>query len=191
MNFKTLMTQARTYRRFKKESLSDEVIKEFIEIASLSPSARNGQILRYITVNTEEFNDKMNKSIFMATLDYEKRQEFPNMQPMAYIILCAPKELSFFQTLDIGIAAQSIQLAAAEKNIGACMIGMFNKDKVKETFPILEEQKLEPYLVIALGFRDDSVKIVPRDETKGNYWREDDVHCVPKNTAEFNTLLKS
>ncbi len=190
MELKNLVSKARTYRRFTSEKISDEILNNFIEIASHCPSARNQQPTRYILVNTKENVQVVDEVINLSGLNYEARKEFSNMHPTAYIILCSQKDIGLFQTMDIGIIAQTIQLAAAEKNIGTCMIGAFNKVKLADSFPIIEESNLDSYLILAFGYPDDTIEIVPTDSTKTGYWRENNIHYVQKNSASQNILAK-
>ncbi len=190
MDLKDLVTKARTYRRFTSEKISNEILNEFVEIASHCPSARNQQPTRYILVNTEENIQLVDEAINLSGLNYEARKEFANMHPTAYIILCSQKSIGLFQTMDIGIIAQTIQLAAAEKNIGTCMIGAYNKVKVADSFPIIEDSNLDSYLILAFGYPDDTIEIVPADPSKNGYWRENNTHYVQKNSASQNILAR-
>ncbi len=188
MEFKSLVKKARTYRRFTKEAISSEILHEFVEIASNCPSARNKQPTRYILVNSDEQNKKVDECISFSALNYEKRLEFPNMHATAYIILCSDKNIGIFPTMDLGIIAQTIQLAAAEKGIGTCMVGAFNKEKLAAVYPKIETMDYEPYLILAFGYPDDTIHIMPRDESKDPYWRENNEHYVQKNSADENIL---
>ncbi len=189
MKFTDLVKEARTVRRFTKEEISLETLSHFVELASTTPSARNSQLARYIVVHSEENVEKMDKCINLSGFNYEKRQEEARMHPRAYIIICSEPNIGFFPTIDLGIIAQTMQLAAAEKGIGTCMIGAFNKVKLLTSFgEIMEEAKLEPYLVMAFGYRDEKVVIVPEDKEKPVYWRDEEHHYVQKNSPETNTL---
>lgn len=189
MDFATLVKKARTHRCFKNEKIALEDVKSFVEIASQCPSARNTQGTRYVIVHSEEKCRELDKCINLRGLNYEKRQEIPNMHPTAYIVLCATPNVPFFPTVDLGIIAQTIQLAAAEKNIATCIIGAFNKVKANKVLDtILEENNLEPYLILALGYPDEKVHLMPHDLEKAPYWREADEHYVQKNSPEFNTI---
>ncbi len=191
MNFLDLVKKARTIRRYKKDDVSSEFLSSLIEIASITPSAKNEQPARYIIVQNKENCEKVNECIMLSGLNYEKRQELPRMHPNAYIIICSTPNLSFFPTIDLGVIAQSMQLAAAEQNVGTCMIGAFNKAKLVNSFSeIFDECKLEPYLIMAFGYPDEIVHIMPENPEKTAYWRDDENHYVPKNTAKTNTITK-
>ena len=55
------------------------------------------------------------------------------------------------QAIDIGLAVENIVLAAAEKGIGSCILGMFTESAVKECIGLGKRDKRKVELVIALG----------------------------------------
>lgn len=50
MDFKTLCTGCRTYRRFTQEKIAPEVLDELMDNVRIANSAMNGQVLRYVLV---------------------------------------------------------------------------------------------------------------------------------------------
>ena len=56
-----------------------------------------------------------------------------------------------FSAIDIGLAVENIVLAAAEKGIGSCILGMFTESAVKECIGLGKRDKRKVELVIALG----------------------------------------
>ncbi len=189
MNFTDLVSKARTTRRYTKKDISLEILSHFVNLASLTPSARNAQLARYIIVHTEENIEKMDKCINLSGLNYEKRLSEERMHPRGYIIICSEANLGFFATVDLGIIAQTMQIAAIEQGIGTCMVGAFNKVKLLTYFgELMEEARLEPYLVMAFGYPDEEVVIMPEDKEKPVYWRDEKKHYVQKNSPETNTL---
>lgn len=52
MDFHTLCTGCRTYRRFKQKQIPEEILDELLENARIANSAMNGQPLRYVLVKT-------------------------------------------------------------------------------------------------------------------------------------------
>ena len=85
---------------------------------------------------------------------------------------------------DVGIAAQTILLAAVEKGLGGCMIGSFRKPELKSLLGLSEG--IEPNLVVALGKPAEKVILteVGADGSTAYYRDENDVHYVPKRRLE-------
>jgi nitroreductase len=100
-------------------------------------------------------------------------------RPTAYIGIVGTDECN----VNTGIAAQTIQLAAAEMGIGACMIGSFNRTAAREALRVPEELKLQ--LIIALGRPAETIVLedIRASESIEYYRDESDVHHVPKIVA--------
>lgn len=103
--------------------------------------------------------------------------------PAAFIVICQDEQVDSAQTKylrDVGIAAQTILLAATEQGLGGCMIGNFHTGKLSETLGLA--QHIRPMLVIAIGAPDETI-ILTEARPDGNvaYYRDkNDVHYVPK-----------
>ena len=103
--------------------------------------------------------------------------------PTAFIVICLDKNISesvsAFQK-DVGIAAQTILLSAVEMELGGCMIGSFDAEKIGVLLKF--DENIVPLLVVAVGKPDD--KIVLQEVSDGEsikYSRdENDIHYVPK-----------
>ena len=81
-------------------------------------------------------------------------------RPTAFIIICQDRSISDSPTMfqrDIGIAAQTILLAATEKGLGGCMIGSFEKGALKELLQL--PAQIEPMLALAIGKPDETVAL--------------------------------
>ena len=64
-----------------------------------------------------------------------------------------------FRQYDIGLALENFCLEATEQELGTCILGCFNEEKLKSSFRIPSPKKIA--LVIALGYPADS-KIRPK-----------------------------
>ena len=83
----------------------------------------------------------------------------------------------------MGIAAQTIMLAAVEKGLGGCMIGNFDAEKVCDALEIPKE--LKPRLILGLGKPDEKVVLEEMVDGKTAYYRDENfVHHVPKRKTE-------
>lgn len=190
MDLKELVTKARTCRRFKgSEPLSTEKLTELIDFARLSASARNAQILRFVTVTDAENRATMDKLVVLGGALTPEQRATDAQRPGGYIVICGPEKMDDFATMDVGIAAQSINLAACEAGLRTCMIGAVKKDEAAELLGLPADLKVK--LVLALGVSDEEVRLVSRREDgKLIYYRDDnDVHCVPKITLDEAVIL--
>ena len=186
---KELIIKNRSYRSFSPDrKITTEEISELIDIARMSPSARNLQPLKYrICVSHEECAKMLSLTSWAGLL---RPLVLPpeGHAPAAYIIICADNELSpegtnKFLGVDIGIAAQTIMLAATERGLGGCMLGAFSAEKVAEALEI--DKKYIPMLVLALGEPDETAVLQNCENGDIKYYRtEDGTHIVPKRKLE-------
>ena len=184
MVLRDLLIKTRSYRRFYQEKpISSEELKEIVENVRYTPSAANKQPLMFILVNDTNMNQKIFPHLRWA--GYLPDWDGPGVgeQPTAYIIMMGKRSESPNIDADYGIAMQTIMLSAVEKGYGGCIIGSFNKDKIRELLEIPAD--LEIPVILALGKPKEQVVI---DEVKNGdikYWRdEQQVHHVPKRRVD-------
>jgi nitroreductase len=167
-------------RTFGDKRITKEEIKEIMECVRLSGASRNLQGIKYITVINEDNLKKLFPLTHWAGLLSWNPSE--SESPSAYILMCSDKNLPLpAKSLycDIGIAAQNIMLKSSEMGYGGCMIGNFNKNKVKEAMNVTDDYQVE--LIIALGVSAEEIRIVDVKDGNINYYRdENNVHYVPK-----------
>jgi len=182
---KELVLKNRSYRRFYQDKNIDmNTLRELVDLARLSPSGANKQVLRYILSNEKEQNEKISKCIFWA--GYYKDWDGPKEgeKPSAYIVVLKDTSLGQGASQDDGIAVQSMLLGAVENNLGGCIIGNIDRKNLREELNL--DEKFEIALVVALGYPKEEVVIENINESGDiKYWRDDkQVHHVPKRTLD-------
>ena len=178
--FSDLVQKTRTIRRFDTSKLvTDMDLTEILECARKCASAGNLQRLRYMVINAEGAKNVFSKISLGGLLPPEKKPT-ANVAPVSYIVLLSKEDQPDPTLLiDVGIAAQTIALAAAEKGIGACMIRNFDKDYF---FELSAYKQMYPLLVIALGYPSERAQTVDvkSNESLKYYKNEFDLNIVPK-----------
>lgn len=180
MNIKELVLKNRSYRRFNEsKAIPTETLKELVDLARLSASARNQQSLKYYISNKESLNSEIFE--YLAWAGYLKDWSGPSKgeRPPAYIVILNDNNIATNHFCDEGIAAQSILLGAVEQNLGGCIIAAVNKPKLHTLLKLASD--LDILLVIALGEPIEEVVIENIKDDDYKYWRdENEVHHVPK-----------
>ena len=183
---KELVIKNRSYRRFNEyETIKSEVLYELVDLARLTPSSVNFQPLRFKTVNDTENNLKVFETLSWAGLLKDWKGPSEGERPSAYIIILTDLSVASNMKTDVGIAAQTIMLGAAEKGIGGCMLGSIKREILAESLEInLDRYSID--LVLALGIPAEEVRIVdvPDNGATAYYRDENDVHCVPKRSLD-------
>jgi nitroreductase len=180
---KDLVYKSRSYRRFYQDELiTPETLKELVDLARMSPSARNSQPLKYML----SYDTRKNGMVFstLGWAGYLKDWGGPveGERPAAYIIVLGDKEVSLSFGCDHGIAAQSMLLGATEMGLGGCIIGSVDREKLSQLLEI--PARFEILMVIALGKPREEVVVEPVGQFGDiKYWRDANrVHHVPKRT---------
>ncbi len=183
---KELVMKNRSFRRFfENEKIEYNTLSDFIDTARYTAASVNLQVLKYKIVNEKDENYKVFMNLAWAGLLKDWNGPEEGERPSAYIIVLCDKTISTAKPIDVGIAAQTILLAATEKGYGGCMFGSIRRDKLAAEFDIdLERYSIE--LVIALGKPKETVKLVEVPESGSTaYYRDDNgVHYVPKRSLD-------
>ena len=182
---KELVKKARSYRRYDSSyEISQEVLKDLIDTARLTPSAANRQPIKYLISNKKEYNDKIFPCLGWAGYLQDWSGPTPEERPSAYIILFTEMQFSPHLSIDPGIVAQTIMLSATEKDLGACMIASVDKNKLKKVVNLSLEYEI--LLVIAIGKPSETIIIDDvSDDGSIKYWRDDNsIHHVPKRKLQ-------
>lgn len=191
MKLKELITQARTCRRFKGDRrLSCETLAELVDHARLSASARNRQVLRFAVIADRDTCEALNALVVMGSALSPEQRATATQHPGGFIVIAGPELSDDFLGMDVGIAAQSINLAACEAGLACCMIGAVKKTEAATLIGLPEGLQIR--LVLAIGEADEVRRIVERRSDGGlTYYRdENDEQCVPKITLDEAVIIR-
>ena len=177
---KELVLKNRSYRRFYQDhKISINDLEELVDLARLSPSARNLQPLKYYLSVDEKTNERIFSTLAWA--GYLKDWDGPEQgeKPAGYIVILGDTRLTKNYYCDHGIASQSMLLGAVEKGLGGCIFASVKREKLKELLNI--EDHFEVLLVIAIGKPKEEVLIEDVVDDNIKYYRDkNQVHHVPK-----------
>lgn len=180
-----LILKNRSYRRFHQDvPVSLETLRELVDLARLSASARNGQPLKYVLCCDRATNAAIFPTLAWAGYLTDWPGPPEGERPSAYIIVLGDKTVSQSFGVDHGIAMQSILLGAVEKGLGGCMIGSIQRERLRQLLGI--PAHFEILNVVALGKPKETVVIDPVGPNGDiKYWRDkDQVHHVPKRALK-------
>jgi nitroreductase len=180
-----LVLKNRSFRRFYQNVQIDlSTLRNIIDTARIVASAANKQPLKYILCNTTEKNTLVFASLGWAGYLKDWHGPVEGERPSAYIIMLGDTEITQSFGCDLGIAAQTIMLCAADMGYGGCIFGNINRKQLQNALDI--PQKYEILLVLALGKPKETV-VLENIGADGDikYWRDDSgVHHVPKRSLE-------
>lgn len=185
---KDILLDNRSYRSFDpRVRLTKAQLMDMIAHARLTPSSTNLQALKFYLSSDGQINEKILPLTRWAGLLKECELPPKGHGPVAYIVVCIDKSLAENSTpflKDVGIAAHTILLRAAETGLGGCMIGSFDRKRLCENLGL--DADMEPHLVIALGKPDETVILedAAQGEPVAYYRTADGIHHVPKRSVK-------
>lgn len=183
---KDLVYNCRSYRRFDESvKISDEELRDLVDLARMTASTANSQALKFKIVNTPEENEKVYAALAWAGAlpDWDGPEK--GERPAAYIIVLGDNTLGKNKMIDAGITSQTIMLGAVEKGYGGCMLASVQRQNLAQALGI-DLDRYAIHLVLALGKPKEEVRVVPVGEDGSvKYYRdENQVHYVPKRSLE-------
>ena len=116
MDFEKLVAEARSCRRFvESEPLSAQDLDWLLNCARMTPCARNAQQLRYIVVEQGKVLDDLFALTRWAAALKDWGGPKPGERPTAFIAVLMPEKGGDLVCYDVGIACQTVQLAATSR----------------------------------------------------------------------------
>ena len=169
----------RTIRKFTQEPVTREQLEELVDLARVAPCSANMQPLKYKLItgaDTARVFPFLNWAVAIAPRGEPKPEE----RPTAYIVVCVDTAIRPKNTdMDVGIAAQTIALAAWERGIGTCLMALHDKPGLTESLAL--PSGIVPALGIALGWPAHRSEIIPMADGQYRYHMTDDGNFhVPK-----------
>ena len=185
MNIRQLLAKNRSYRRFHEDQpLGRDTLVSLVELTRLCPSAANLQPLKYLVACSPDENAKIFPHLRWAGALKDWPGPAEGERPAGYIVILGDTKIHPTFSVDPGIVAQSMLLAAVEQGLGGCMIGSIDRKSLRKAMDLPE--RFEILLVVALGRPRETVVLEDtKDPQQIAYWRDDDgVHHVPKRPLE-------
>lgn len=178
----------RSIRKFKRNPVSESILRELVRCGSMAASGMNVQPIKYIIASDEKADE-----IFPYTrwAGYLKGKGSPSFEerPFAFILVLNDNELrqSGYE-LDAGAAVQNILLAAVSAGLGTCWLGAIDYKEISEIADIPDRYNL--ISAIAVGYPAQSSIF---ETSKGDikyYLDKNDVLHVPKRNLD-EIILKT
>lgn len=181
MDFLALVREARSCRRFDESApLSQNDLDWLLECARLVPSARNAQELRFISVTAGPVLDQLFPLARWAGALKDWKGPEQGERPTAFIAVLMPEHGGHLVCFDVGIACQTIQLAATSRGWGACMIASFEHKEATSLLNVPDGLKIALLIGLGVAVEKRVVAAMPEDGSV-TYWRDSQqVHHVPK-----------
>jgi nitroreductase len=181
MEMRELVRKCRSYRRFDGSfRIEETTLRDLAAVARGIASAANRQPLKYVLSCAPEWNLRIFETLAWAAYLEKWPGPAPEERPTAYVVVLLDTSISRSADVDVGIAAQTILLAATERGLGGCMFGAVKRDELAARLAL--PPHLAIALVIALGKPVENVVLedLPLDGSIKYYRDSQGTHHVPK-----------
>ncbi len=137
----------RSIRKYTKQPVSDEVLKELLAAAMCAPSAGNRQPWHFIVINDHKVIDEIPK--------YHRYAQMLGEAAVAIVVCCdVTLERSGLGFEDCSAATQNILLAAHAMGLGAVWLGIsVPGEQADPTQKLLNiPENIKPVSIISIGY---------------------------------------
>jgi len=141
----------RSIRSYRDSDVPNNVVRKLIDAARKAPSAGNVQPWEFVVVRSL----KIKRALAIAALNQTFIEEAP-----VVIVVCADVEksrrsygyrgASLYCIQDTAAATENLLLAACSLGLGACWVGAFYEDEVKEILNL--PRGVRPVAIIPIGY---------------------------------------
>ncbi len=160
MEFRQVLKDRRSVRRYENRPVSRETISKLIDAAEDAPSAGNLRARKYVIITRKEIA----RALAMAAYGQSQIETAPLI-----IVVCADVDRSssrygdrgsLYAIQDADAATMCLLLAAHDMGLGACWNGAFDDQIVREALGL--EEHVLPVAIISLGWPAESPNAPPR-----------------------------
>jgi len=167
MELLKVIHERRSIRKYKKDSVPEEILFEILDAARMSPSWANTQTWRFIIVKDMDV-----KVLLSETLSQTNPAKKAIVEAPVVVCIASEKGVSGFSKgvaktdkgdwfmFDAGIAMEHIVLAAWNFGLGTCHVGSFDAPKAQEILNIPENYAIVE--MAPLGYFDYEPKPISR-----------------------------
>ncbi len=143
------VSRRRSIRRYSDKPVEDEQVQAVFEAVRQSPSWANMQCWRFVAVRDKETREKLAEYSYMKSfMEAKGYKANPSKKALVeapvVIVACADPADSGevrgqdYYLVDMGIACQTLMLAARGMGLGTVFVGIYEEDKVRELLGIPE-----------------------------------------------------
>lgn len=153
MSVLEVIQKRRSLRKYKEDSIPEDVLQRVLEAARLAPSGKNYQPWKFIIVQDKELKEKLAQA---------SAEQFFMAEAPIIIVGCGFPDDSYSRMgrymkswpVDVTIALEHLILQAAEEGLGTCWIGSFEETEVKSILNIPENVRV--LALTPLGYPDET-----------------------------------
>ncbi len=163
--------QRRSIRSYKEGDIEKEKLDVLLEAIRWSPSWANTQCWEVVLVNDPDTKRAIQEALAKGNPARDAIVKAPvlfimcaQLKKAGYYKGDAPTKFGDWFMFDLGIATQSLCLAAHSLGLGTVIVGLFEHDKVKQILNVPEEY--EVVTIVPVGYPEKIPSAPKRKESK-------------------------
>ena len=152
-----VIRERRSIRQYETKDISQEVLNSLLEAIRWSPSWANTQCWEVIIIRDPNTKKKLQETLPKGNPARDAVYEAPivfaicaKLERAGYYKGSAATKFGDWFMFDLGIATQSLCLAAHSMNLGTVIVGLFDHDKAKEVLKVPTGYEL--VVLIPIGY---------------------------------------
>lgn len=156
-DFMDILKNRRSIRNYQDKSVTDEQLTTVLEAVQWSPSWANTQVWEIIVVKDQSVKEKLQAAMGKGNPATKAIVSAPvvlalcgKLKSSGYYKDVVTTKLGDWYMYDLGIATQSLCLAAHSLGLGTVIVGLFDQDKAAEILKLPEGYELVS--LIPLGY---------------------------------------
>ncbi|RJX35942.1 MAG: nitroreductase [Desulfarculus sp.] len=169
MEFNETLKSRRSIRKFQDKPVSAQDLNQVLEAVRWSPSWANTQCWEVVVVKNPAIREQLQASLAKGNPATKALVAAPVL-----LVMCAKLQASGYYhgqvttkfgdwfMFDLGIATQSLCLAARDLGLGTVVVGLFDHEACRRALSVPEG--CEVVAMIPMGYPDQEVKAPPRRE---------------------------
>jgi nitroreductase len=153
----SIMKGRRSIRRYQDKEVPEEIVERLLDSVRWSPSWANTQCWEIVIVKDPATKEKLKETIGSTNPSSKGIVEAPlvlalcgKVKSSGYYKGQVTTKFGDWLLFDLGIATQSLCLAAFDAGLGTVIIGMLDHDKAKEVLGV--EEDYEVVALIPVGY---------------------------------------
>ena len=147
-----LLKTRRSIRRYRPDSVPDEMVEQLLEAGRWAPSASNRQPWTFIVVRNEAIRQQVAEHAALYFIRWAHAAEAPLL-----IVLCGDSRNPAYRRYlheDIGLAGSQIMLQAKALGLGTCWIGALDRKAIAGILKMPDHLEIVGLLTVGFPAED-------------------------------------
>lgn len=152
----------RSIRKYQDEVVDRALMKEIIEITRYAPSWTNSQTPRFTLVDNSEVIEKLaDTAVKGFTYNMDTLRKAKGVAVLSFVEGKSGRMEKYgiesnnpgkWEAFDAGIACQTFCLSAYAKDVGTCIFGVLDEDKIAELIHLPEGETVAALIVYGYAY---------------------------------------